>query len=550
MQPGAWERFWRRIYDFILSVPVNVKIAGIMLLPVLILGLSLNYWVTSGLSDWLSYLLTDVRVEAAMNAGRRSVTLVTVLAAAGSILLASLLTYILTRPLHELREMAIQVAEGDLDARSPVYSSDEIGEVAAAINTMTDRLVLAQTNLTRSNRRLTAINRVIQAADREQEIHDVLYSILGTLLDVLNMQMGWVYLRDPDRDQYHLASWRNVPPDLGEHLLNTANEDLCRCMRLFLDGKLTDSVNFCSCGRLEVYARWQKPATHLTLPIESGEQRLGVVNLLCADEQILTEDDMDLLSAIGTQISEVVSNAWLRLKLAEKEQARQFLLESLVEAQEEERNRLARELHDGAGQMLTTLLVRIKMLEHQTESAELQHGLSSTLDLVSETIEQVRDLSYRLRPAALEEFGLAVALRTLLAETLEDAGIVTRCHIELDGLTVPQSVEVSLYRIAQEALTNVLRHAQAQTVSVRLGKRNKGVTLQISDDGCGFTLRQPSSQVDKRHLGLISMSERAEMVGGRLQLQSAPGKGTTIDVYVPLQEDVPVSIGLALEKHG
>ena len=185
-------RLGQRIYDLALSVPVNVKVTGIMLLPVLILGLSLNYWMTSGLSDWLSYLLSDVRVQAAMEAGRRSVTLVTVLGAAASILLAAVLTYLLTRPLRELRAMALRVAEGEMDARAKVYATDEIGDVAAAINTMTNRLVQAQTDLTRSNRRLSAINRVIQAADRELDIHDVLFEILGAVLDVLNLEVGWV----------------------------------------------------------------------------------------------------------------------------------------------------------------------------------------------------------------------------------------------------------------------------------------------------------------------------------------------------------------------
>ena len=538
------QRLGKKTFDFILSMPVHVKIAGIMMLPVLILGFSLNYWVTSGLADWLSYLLTDVRVEAAMMAGRRSVTLVTVLAAAASILLATLLTYILTHPLHELRAMALQVAEGDLEARAPVYSNDEIGEVAAAINTMTDHLVQAQTDLTRTNRRLTAINRVIQAADREREIHDVLFTILGTVLDVLNLEMGWVYLRDPEHDLYHLASWYNVPPQLGETLLHAPERELCRCQQMLLDGELDPAeIKFCTCGRLGAYFPPTRRASHISLPIVAGEQRLGVVNLLCSSDQTLSEDDLDLLSAISTQISEVVSNAWLRLKLTEKEQARQYLLESLVDAQEEERGRLARELHDGAGQMLTTLLVRLKVLENQADGrSDLQHGLASTLDMVSDTIEQVRNLSYHLRPAALEEFGLAVVLRTLVAETLEETGIVTRCHVDLGDLVPPRGVEVCLYRIAQEALTNVIRHAGAQNVTVELAQSNGGVSLQIRDDGCGFLPRPQPEQKGKRHLGLISMTERAEMVNGTLHVDSTPGKGTTIHIYIPIPIPIQESV--------
>ena len=527
-----------RIFDFILSVPVSVKVAGIVMLPVLILGFTLNYWVTTGLGDWLSYLLTDVRVEAAMLAGRRSVTYVTVMVAAGSILLATLLTFFLTHPLHELRKMALKVADGDLDARAPVYSNDEIGEVAAAINTMTDHLVQAQADLTRTNRRLTAINGVIQAADREGEIHDVLYVILRTVLDVFDLEMGWVYLRDPDTDLYHLASWCDVPPDLGENLLHASDDGLCRCQQRFLDDDQMPDVCFCDCIRLDAHLPEASQALHITLPIVASEQRLGVVNLLCADDQTLSEDDLDLLSAIGAQISEVVSNAWLRLKLTEKEQARQYLLESLVDAQEEERGRLARELHDGAGQMLTTLLVHLKILENETDSPATQQGLSAMLDMVSTTIEQVRSLSHDLRPAALEELGLAVALRTLTTETLEQIGVVTHCHVDLGNAVLPHSVEVSLYRIAQEALTNVLRHAEAKHVDLALTKSNGGVSLSIKDDGCGFLLRPKISQKDKRHLGLISMAERAEMVGGTLHVDSTPGSGTTIRIDVPIQESV------------
>ncbi len=235
----------------------------------------------------------------------------------------------------------------------------------------------------------------------------------------------------------------------------------------------------------------------------------------------------------------MVSNAWLRIKLTEKEQARQYLLESLVDAQEEERGRLARELHDGAGQMLTSLLVRLKVLENQADDPGLEQEIASTLDMVSNTIEQVRNLSYHLRPAALEEFGLAVVLRTLVAETLEESGIATRCHVDLGDLVLPHGVEVTLYRIAQEALTNVFRHAGAQNVMVDLVKENSGVTLQIQDDGCGFHPRPLPERKGERHMGLISMTERAEMVNGTLRVESMPGHGTTIHITIPIQESVP-----------
>jgi signal transduction histidine kinase len=527
-QIGDW------IYNAVLSVPVRVKITGIVLLPVIILGLSLNYWITTGLSDWLSYILTDVRVSAAMRAGSRSVILVTVLAAGASIILASFLTFILTRPLLALRKMAQQVAAGQLDVRVPVWSHDEIGEVAAAVNTMTDHLVTTQENLARSNRHLEAVNQIILAADQEAEIHDVLYRVLEKILHIMDLETAWVYLRDPEQGVFHLASWYGVPEALQPHLLQQANEPFCACQQAIADASIVPVAARRHCRFLAEWAVPHLGQSHITLPIEANGQYFGLINLLCAEERYLSADDLDLLTAIAAQISEIVANAWLRLKLAEKELARQALLESLVEAQEDERKRLARELHDGAGQMLTSLLVRLKTLEKKSESPALQSGLADALDVVSATIEQVREISHRLRPAALEELGLAAALETLVQEMAEEAGLAHDCCFDRQATMLPSGIEVTLYRIAQEALTNVVRHAQARRVEVVLTAEAQGITLRIEDDGCGFSPYHLPEPAKRRHLGLISMHERAAIVGGQLAVYSAPGQGTAVQVIIPV----------------
>ena len=175
------------LYNRMLAVPVNVKVVGVGLLPILILGFTLNYWITTGLSDWLSYILSDVRVQAAMEAGGRSVTLVTVLSAIISIFFSLLLSYILSHPILALKEMAQKVANGDLSARAQVWAKDEIGDLAIAINIMTDRLVKTQEDLARKNRSLDAINQVALAGDRQEEIHDILYAILQNIVRIMHL---------------------------------------------------------------------------------------------------------------------------------------------------------------------------------------------------------------------------------------------------------------------------------------------------------------------------------------------------------------------------
>jgi signal transduction histidine kinase len=521
------------LYNMVISVPVRMKITGIIVITVLTLGLTLNYWVTTSLADWLSYLLTDVRVEAAMRAGNRSVLLITLLAAAGSLVIASFLNFLLTRPLVDLRDMALKVADGNLEARAPVWAKDEIGEVAIAINTMTDHLLHTQKDLARTNRRLTASNRIMIAAERENEIHDVLYAILDNIVQVMHLETGWVYLRDPERNVYHLASWYGVPSHLENSLLCENKGADCNCQQDLLNGRFPLTAHITPCSRLPA------PSSHITIPLEARGQKYGIVNLLCQPGQLIEPHDLEMLSMIGTQISEIVANAWLRLKLAEKEQARQVLLESLVEAQEEERSRLAGELHDGAGQMLTSLLVRIKTLEKESADPALQHRLQSLLDMVSETIEQVRELSYRLRPAALEEFGLSVALGILVTEMTEGSTITSHFNTNILQDMLPPSIEVTLYRIAQEALTNVVRHAHAQNIQVVLFEENGAVVMGIQDDGCGFDAHQATAVSQKRHLGLISMRERAAIAGGSLTLETRQGEGTSLLVRLPLLEGLP-----------
>lgn len=532
------ERAGQWLFDRVLSVPVRIKITGIVLLPVIVLGLSLNYWVTTGLSDWLSYLLTDDRVRAAMAAGGRSVLLVTFLAALGSVILAAVLTYIVTRPLLALREMAQRVAEGDLGSRARVWSRDEIGQVATSVNQMTDHLVKTQERLTRSNRRLSAINEVIQAAEREVEIHDVLYVVLRTTLDAVGLDMGWVYLRDPERERYHLASWHDVPPELQDALLQDQETNPCQCQQDLLAGDTLAETSIRHCQRLELASGLHLPSQHVTIPLEARGQKYGVINLLCPIEKTLSDDDMEILSAIGIEVSERVANAWLQLKLEEKEMARQLLLESLVEAQEDERSRLARELHDATGQMLTGLLVRLKTAERRATNGDLRNNLQAALETVAETIDHVRDLSYRLRPPALEEFGLAVALQTLVEDMAADDGLHTTCDLNIEGTMLPPGLEVTLYRIAQEGLTNVVRHAQATQVTVILHQRHNNVYLKIEDDGLGFAPQEVVPMEGRRNLGLISMRERAALAGGALEVYSAPGKGTSVEVRVPLMESV------------
>ena len=520
------------IKKYVFSVPVRWKIIGIGIMPVIILGVSLNYWITTGLSNWLSYLLTDVRVNAAMQAGSRSVLFVTGIAAFLSIIVLALLVDILNTPIIALKKTAEDVAAGKFTSRATVWARDEIGDLAVSVNRMIDNFVDVQENLSYTNRQLAVINRISLAADQEDEIHDVLYISLESILSLDDFGFAWIYLYDPEVDKHHLASWKDVPDDLREHLITVDLGALCECQRALASQSLAAEIQIVECPHLQAAGYGGEKSKHITIPIVARDVQFGIINLVLSTTQPLSLDLKESLSSIGTKISEVVANAWLQIKIKEKEAARQLLLKSLVTAQENERSNLARELHDHAGQSLTSLLVRLKTLENRCDQDGLKEDLLGLETLVSKTIDQIRDLSYSLRPPALDEFGLGTAIASLADDIASQTGISIKFKNRLD-IPTPRDLEIVLYRIVQEGLTNVVRHADATKVVIEVEPRERHIYLKLDDNGRGFVPADVVSKRGRQHLGLISMHERAELVGGKLALYSVPGKGTTIEVTIP-----------------
>ncbi|MCY7349208.1 MAG: histidine kinase [Cytophagaceae bacterium] len=208
---------------------------------------------------------------------------------------------------------------------------------------------------------------------------------------------------------------------------------------------------------------------------------------------------------------------------------------SLLEGQEDERRRLARELHDGIGQMLTGLKLNVEQLKGTTFTEKQQRTYDELQRLLNETIEGTRVVSYNLMPSVLSDFGLAAALRLLTEQAARSSGVV----VEYQGpasLRLPGPVETSLYRIAQEALHNALKHAQAAQIVVTLERKNGTLTVLIEDDGRGFDVRKSrgKEQQSSSGGGLGNMRTRTELLNGSLKISSEPGRGTRIFAKFPL----------------
>ncbi len=218
----------------------------------------------------------------------------------------------------------------------------------------------------------------------------------------------------------------------------------------------------------------------------------------------------------------------------------QKLSEQVLAAQEDERKRIARELHDETAQSLTTLLIRLKMLERAKSESELQGQIQELRLLTVETLEAVRKLAVELRPATLDDLGLVAALDAY-AESY-GSRIPLEVHFSAESLDddsyrLPPQVELVLYRVVQEALTNVAKHADASTVEVQLARSGDEVLATIDDDGIGFDVVEVMRSRE-RGLGLFGMQERLALVHGQLSIESQPGTGTHILARVPLHDMV------------
>ncbi len=235
--------------------------------------------------------------------------------------------------------------------------------------------------------------------------------------------------------------------------------------------------------------------------------------------------------------------AFSRRLIAQNEE-RQRLLARVISAQEDERKRISRELHDETGQSLTSLMVGLKVAEGADTLEDARRSLSQLRTLAARTLEEVHHLALELRPSALDDLGLVAAIRRYVKEYSAQHGITVDCEINgFEGQRLPPEVESTVYRIIQEALTNVAKHAQASNVSVVMEHRGSRVVAIVEDDGRGFEVgEQPGSRPREGQLGLFGMQERASLVEGKIVVESSPGAGTTVYIEVPVKAEEGVAM--------
>jgi signal transduction histidine kinase len=264
-----------------------------------------------------------------------------------------------------------------------------------------------------------------------------------------------------------------------------------------------------------------------------------------ATDYVLKQRLSRLVPAVHRAMQEVkerVERKQAEVKRKEYSHKLQVLSRRLVAAQETERRNIARELHDEIGQALTVMQLNLQALLQLPGNAALKPRLKESLEVVERVLEQVHDISLNLRPSILDDLGLKPALAWLTNRQAELAGLKGEVHADVLEHRLDPVIETECFRIAQEALTNVVRHAHAKTVTVELRQADGQLHLRVRDDGTGFDVAATrENAVRGASLGLLSMEERAALADGGLEFTSAPGQSTEVHAWFPLRWQTPPS---------
>jgi signal transduction histidine kinase len=371
----------------------------------------------------------------------------------------------------------------------------------------------------------------------ELELDAVLHAILEATTQVLGVPIAVLALYDPSREMLDCVAERGIPPE-HRHLLRPVP-------RTLFDAWIGAGRRIVVFPDVSAAIKPSNPALWAALDVNGGVmvsivrrgQFLGaLVAMIVGDVRQFSDDEVALVRGLADQAAQAITNARLFDQVRASGERLRRLTQQVVTVQEEERRHLSRELHDEAGQALTALEISLKLIhgELPPSATALRRRISDVIALAGTTMDQIRLLAQDLRPPALDALGLNLTLEGFC----RSFAVRTDLVIDYVGTKVPalsDTINITLYRLLQEALTNVVKHARARRVRVTLQYDAEAIHLSIVDDGRGFdqqaALRGTSPVVG---IGLVGMQERLALLGGELEIDSVRGQGTHVVARLPV----------------
>jgi signal transduction histidine kinase len=436
------------------------------------------------------------------------------------------------QPIQKLTAVISKINSQDVDSNLKIAPGDDIDQVLEFITSMFSKQEMLNQVLLSQNRELAAVNELSEGLTLGQGIDAVVEIALRRVIAMMEMDFGAISLYEQRGKNLILkASQGLISPDIIKIIFNPNSKNgFLRCIFEIGHTVAIEDINTSLDLKEEIKFLLTKEGfiSWVCSPLKMEGEVIGICHLGKRKKRVFTSHDLLLLEIIGTVIGTSLSSAQLLRDLRRKEAELRRALHRAVDLQEDERKRLARELHDEVGQALTSILIRLKTLQ-EASSETMSQRLDDLRFLTSQTIEELRRIAIDLRPAALDTLGIIPALRWYIKQCADRTGldIVFYEGENLERLSANQ--ELSLYRIAQEGITNSIRHGRPTKIEVSLEKVANCIILIISDNGRGFN----AAFLDQG-LGLIGIRERVDLLDGNFFMDTAPGEGTILKIEIPI----------------
>lgn len=446
--------------------------------------------------------------------------------------------------LKSLTAASRRIAGGDLDGSISDANQDEVGMLAVAFEDMRARLKKFYGELEQRTKELSHLLSVSEMVGHLPELSDLdsaLGGVLERTLEIVNGDVGAILVLDEEKHQLYCQSNRGFYRKREPHFSYRLDDGISS--QTVLTGELITTEDILRERRFDNTESLMNEEIRgiASVPLRSKEKVMGVMNIGSLDSRSFTPEDIRLLEGIARLVSAAIENAALHREVREKEEVRGELLQDMFTIQEEERKRIARELHDETSQVVASLNASLETatILLTEDSAKARKLLEKSQSMSLQILDEVHKMIYELRPSLLDDLGLVAATRWLAEENLESIGIAVKFKISGKQRRLPPKIEATLFRIIQEATNNIARHSQAKNTGIDLSFKRGIIKVRIKDDGRGFDVEEAVSSKDRpRGLGLIGMRERVTITGGRIDIKSDPQKGgTEILIEIPLGKE-------------
>jgi len=423
---------------------------------------------------------------------------------------------------------------------------DTYGNVKAVVEVKRD--VTAERELEiqtlKRHHQLLALSNISSAVSELWDLDAMLRIAFNNVLEIVNGAVGGILLLDEETETLYYHTQHGLSAKYAEEMRMNLGEGIAGRVAQTGQSMLLEDVSRDPRAARPDLINAEGLKGCVSIPIKAKDKVIGVMNVVSTMAGRFGADDVSLLSSICDYLGTAIERAKLYERLEMASQRYQALLRHALTAQEQERKRIARELHDETSQALTSLTLSLQAILGMAEmkgikDVDLIEKIKATHSYAVRAGTEVVQLMKELRPTLLDELGLPAAIHRYAKDTLQAKGINVSAEFEGTDKRLTPEIEVTLFRIAQGAIGNILEHSEAENASVKLKCDASECLLRISDDGKGFDVSK-ITRVDSsgRGAGVFTMKERVKLIGGVCHIDSGPGKGTQVVVNVPLEKDI------------